>query len=192
MKSRHKTRKRWRDSKGGHLSFLQVVGLEETRSRGGWRGARWAHRWGSVTITRGWSTSTTAVGWSRRSPLLDNSRRSQGHLERQGLLGWRIGREPELLRRGREGHAGRWERSRSERKWWSTTGSTVRREAVISGSSWWWWWVATRHRQRIRISGGLEEVSGEHWVRDGPGERETLTFVLHATVLEPDFDGGLL
>ena len=47
-------------------------------------------------------------------------------------------------------------------------------------------------RQRVRISGGLEEISSEHGVGDGPGEGHALAFVLHASVLEPDFDGRLL
>lgn len=49
-----------------------------------------------------------------------------------------------------------------------------------------------RNGQRIRISSGLEQISGEHGISHRPGERHPLTLVLHSPVLEPDFDGRLL
>ena len=55
-----------------------------------------------------------------------------------------------------------------------------------------WGRIAARHGQRVRVSGGLEQVGGEHGVGDGPGEREPLALVLHPPILEPDLDGGLL
>jgi hypothetical protein len=53
--------------------------------------------------------------------------------------------------------------------------------------------IDSRHAgQRVRVSGGLEQIGGEHGVGHWPGQRHALALVLHAPVLEPDFDGRLL
>lgn len=192
------------------LSLLQVVGLEETRSRGwGWsrrrrgrlrRGDRRADDrgpvpgWGSAA----WGWCPAAGGWAGANHLMGR-RRGQGHLERErlrrdaGIAGQaEAGRHG--WRRARRESGGEWRASRSggrvrsEREAGSSTiGRVALLRRVRRRSR-----IAARHGQRVGISSGLEEVGSEHGVGDGPGQGESLALVLHAPVLEPDLDGGLL
>ena len=84
---------------------------------------------------------------------------------------------------------------RTQRRWCQTVGRVARvdpqrrRGRIVAGLE----RRCRRHgamrshvSQRIRVTSSLEQVSRKHGISHRPGQGQSLTFILHATVLEPN------